>query len=486
MTWRMATRLLGLASTLIIVRLLVPADFGLVALGTSFITAVDTLSAIGIEDALVRQQAPSNAMYNTAFTLTAFRGAVTTLLIAIAAAPIGSFFGEPRLAYILWALAAGTLITGFGSIGVVDFRRKMAFDKEFLLQILPRIVSIVVTVACAWTWHSYWALVAGILTSRAVRTIFGYWMHVWRPRFTLSAWRDLIGFSLWSWAISMAELGRDRVDMFVIGRVMSPAAVGVYALGEELGMLPGTEIVLPLCRACFPAFVEAARMGKSIEEAYTRSVAATFLITLPAGLGVSLEAEPLTRLIMGEKWTAAISIIQLLGIAGSLMVFGCVATTLVTAAGLMRRQFTITVSCLGLRLLLLVVMVNQFGLIGAGIGAFCGLLLEHIWFLVVVFRRFGFSVINFLHQIWRSVLSGWLMAMVLFGTGFGWTPVAGETSELVRILIEIATLGAATYIVAILTLWWMSGRPSGPEADMLAVFVKLVRRFTVRSRPARL
>ena len=134
----MVTRILGLASTLVLVRLLTPADFGLVALGTSFIIAVDTLSTIGVEDALVREHAPTAAMYDTAFTLTALRGGATTLLIALAAFPIGSFFAEPRLAYILLALAAGTLINGIGSIGIVDFRRDLAFEKEFTLQILPR------------------------------------------------------------------------------------------------------------------------------------------------------------------------------------------------------------------------------------------------------------------------------------------------------------------------------------------------------------
>ncbi len=132
--WRMATRLFGL----ILVRLLVPGDFGLVALGTTFIVAVDALSTLGVEDALVREPAPTRAMYDTGFTLSALRGVITSAVIAVTAVPIASFFADPRLADVLWALAAGTLIGGIGSIGVVDFRRDMAFEKEFLLQILPR------------------------------------------------------------------------------------------------------------------------------------------------------------------------------------------------------------------------------------------------------------------------------------------------------------------------------------------------------------
>lgn len=476
--WRMATRVLGLISTLVLVRVLAPADFGLVALGTSFVLAVDTLSAIGVEDAMVREHSPSPAMYDTAFTLTALRSLATTVLIAIGAIPIARFFSEPRLAHILWSLAAGTLISGIGSIGVVDFRRDMAFHKEFVLQILPRMVSISVTIGSALIWHSYWALIAGILTGRFMRTAFGYKMHPWRPRFTLSAWRDLIGFSLWSWAISLAELARDRLDMFVVGRVLSPTAVGVYAIGEEVAVLPTTEIVLPLCRACFSAFAAARRAGHGVEEAYMRPAATTFLITLPAGLGISLVADPLVRLVMGEKWTQAIPIIELLGVMGGIAVFGLVATTLLSAYAMLSRQFSITVTCLGLRLLLLILLVNQFGIIGAAIGAFAGMLLEHSMLLVVVFRRFELSVTKLVRQVWRTVVAASIMTAMLVATGLGWTSAVGDMPNLIGRLVTAVMLGATVYSLALLGLWRLSGRPQGAEADMLAVVMRLVRRMT--------
>jgi lipopolysaccharide exporter len=482
--WRMVTRLLGLASTLILVRLLAPADFGLVALGTSFIVAVDTLSAIGVEDALVREHSPTAAMYHTAFTLTALRGVATTIVIAVAAIPIGSFFAEPRLAYILWALAAGTLIGGIGSIGIVDFRREMAFEKEFALQILPRFVSIVVTIGVALIWHSYWALVAGILTGRIVRTLFGYRMHAWRPRFTLSAWRDLVGFSLWSWAISMTELVRDRIDMFVVGRVISSTAVGIYAIGEEIAFLPGTEIVLPLCRACFPAFAAVHRGGEGMEESFMRPVAATFLLTFPAGVGISLVADPLVRLLMGQNWAGAILIIQLLGVGSAILVFGLVAATLLSAHAMMRPQFMITLVSLGVRFLLLLVLVNQFGIVGAAVGAFGGLLTEHALFIAFAFRRFGLSLGRLVRLTWRTTVAGSLMALILIAAGLGWTQTSEDMPHLVRTLAEAVALGATVYALTLFALWVMSGRPSGAEADMLAMLIRLRQRFTVR-RPAR-
>jgi lipopolysaccharide exporter len=480
--WRMATRLFGLVNTLILVRLLVPGDFGLVALGTSFVVAVDTLSTLGVEDALVREPAPTRAMYDTGFTLTALRGVMTSVVIALIAIPIASFFANPRLADVLWALAAGTLIGGIGSIGVVDFRRDMAFEKEFLLQILPRILSVAVTIGVAVVWRSYWALIAGILTGRAGRTAFSYHMHAWRPRFTLSAWRLLIGFSLWSWAVSISGLIRDRIDIFVVGRLMAPAAVGVYAIGEEVAALPSTELVAPLCRACFSSFAAARRAGHGVEEAFMRPVAIAFMITLPSGLGISLVADPLVRLIMGENWTPAIPIIELLGVMGAFAVFGLLASTVLSAYGMLRHQFTISLCCLGLRLLLLIWLVGRFGTLGAAIGALAGMVLEHSIFVVVVFRRFNLNVATLAKRIWRAVTATSIMAAVLVAVGLGWTETVGNLLHVVRALTAAITLGASVYSVALLVLWSLSGQPKGPEADMLTFAARLVRRLVGRRR----
>ena len=482
--WRMASRLLGVASTLILVRLLSPADFGLVALGTTFTVAVDTFSAIGVEDALVREPAPSAAMYDTAFTLTLLRALLTALLIAVAAIPVAGFFHEPRLANVLLALSAGMAVGGTASVGTIDFRRDMAFEKEFVLQILPRLLSVLVTIAAALVWRSYWALIAGILTGRALRTGFSYVMHGWRPRLTLAAWHDLIGFSMWSWAVSIVQLLRDRADIFVVGRVLSPAAAGIYAIGEEVAALPTTEVVLPLCRACFSAFAAAGRHEQGMSEAFMRPVATTFLITLPAGLGVSLVADPLVSLLFGERWLVAVPVVQILAGVGAFMVFGLVASTLLAASAMLRQAFVITLAGLLLRLAMLIVLVVHFGMLGAAVAASAGVVLEHMLTLILAFRRFELSVIELARRTWRPVAAACLMAAILVSCNLGWTRVEGDAAAVARGLASAVTLGAAAYPLSLLGLWWMSGRPAGAEADLLAVARRLADGLRRRRAPA--
>src|ERR1700678_2504385 len=129
--WRVVSRNLGLLSTLVLVRLLRPEDFGLVALATGFANTVDSLSAVGVQDALIREPSPGRDMYDTAFCLNIIRGFVTAVIIAAVAWPIADFFTDPRLVNVMLALAGSMLISAFANIGIVDFRRDFEFHKEF-------------------------------------------------------------------------------------------------------------------------------------------------------------------------------------------------------------------------------------------------------------------------------------------------------------------------------------------------------------------
>src|SRR6185312_7861022 len=227
--WRVATRNLGLLSTLILVRLLAPTDFGLVALATGFISSVDALSAIGVQDALVRDPSADRDMYDTGFCLAILRGVLTALIVTAIAWPVGNFFSDPRLTVVMLALAVGTLISAFENIGIVDFRRDLAFRKEFDMQFRSRIVGVVTTIATAAIWHSYWALIAGILANRIARLAQSYSLSPYRPGLTLRAWRRIIGFSLWAWAQTMLYQARDRSDSIAVGRFMGAADVGAFS-----------------------------------------------------------------------------------------------------------------------------------------------------------------------------------------------------------------------------------------------------------------
>jgi len=480
--WRMTTRLLGLMSTLTLVRLLVPADFGLVALGSSFALAVDALSTVGIEDALIREKSPSRELYDTGFTLNMLRGLASAVIIAATAFPAARFFGEPRLANVLLALAAATLGSGVINIGTVEFRRDLAFDKEFYLQVVPRICGIILAITVAVTWRSYWALIAGILSSRLLGVGLSYIMHPYRPRFTMRGWRSLAGFSFWTWVLSLAALVRDRSDNFVIGRALGTTAVGIYEVGTEIAALPITELIAPLARATFSGFAAARHAGVDAAHTYLRIIATMILFTLPACIGISLVADPIVKLAFGPKWLGATPLVQILGVAGSITVLGFVSATLFSAHALLRPMFRIVLLAAAVRLVLLIVLVQRYGLVGGAMAAGISMALENAIYVVGTFRRFGLRPGDLMRSTWRCLLATAAMTATLVLAGLGWHAASGSNSELARTLLAAVGTGAASYTAVLLALWLAVGRPAGAESDLVGIALRLLGRLATRLR----
>ena len=468
--WRFATRFLGTISTILLVRMLRPADFGLVALATTFSFAIDELAEIGVENALIREPQLDRAMYDTGFTLALIRGSMSALLIGACAWPVAGFFGEPRLAGILLAIAAAIFISAAENIGVIDFRRDLAFDKEFNLLLAPRLLGIVACLATAYVWRSYWALVVGILTTRCARTACSYLLHDYRPRLSLQALHRLVGFSFWSWMLAWVSLIRDRIDNFVVGRMLGAADVGLYSIAWDVGFITFNELVAPICRALFPGLSQVRNRGSDIAEAYFRVVSATLAVTLPAGIGIALVADPLIRLAVGERWAAAIPLVQIFALVGIFRVVTYIGATLLTVFGVLRIQFSITVATLLIRFALLVVLIGRFGLIGVGFAVAAVAILEEAFYLFETFRRYGLRASDLWRNNWRTVVATALMtlAVVLLKRALG-------TDATFAHLCAQVLGGGLTYAAVLLGAWLAAGRPQGAEATILATVREAIR-----------
>ena len=484
LAWRMATRLLGLASTLALVRLLSPGDFGLVALAAAFAVALDVCLSLGIEDQIIRAERPTRQLYDTGFTLNLLRGAVVGALVALAAGPAADFFGDPRLEDVLLALALSALLSGLTNIGAADFRRELRFEREFAMQILPRLVGIAVTIGLAAWLRSHWALVGGIFVNRLGIVAMSYALHPFRPRLSLAAWRELAGISAWSWALGVAAVIKDRSESVVIGRVLTPAAVGHYTVGVEIASLAATEFVDPICRACMPGFAASRREGSDGGAGdYLRILALLGLLALPAGLGISLVAAPVVALGFGQEWLQAVPVVIVLGITSVLTPAGNLSSAMLTAHARLQHLLGVTLVSAALRLGLLVLLTPWLGLPGAALAVGCAVVAEQLMLVTLAFRLLRLRLWLLAAAIWRPVLAGIAMAVVLLEAGLGWAaaPDGGWTAA--RQLAGGVGLGVASYVISIFLLWSVAGRPPGAETDLLGLAGRLLRSRLHRHAP---
>ena len=512
---RFIVRGTGIVSTLILARLLLPADFGLVSLAMSLAEGIEAMGALGLQLALIRQATISRPLYDTAFTITLLRNLVSAAILAAAAPWSVAFFGDERLALILYVIAVVTALQGLENIGIVSFRKELKFEKEVLIFIIPKLVAFVVTLVLAYLLRDYRALLAGIVCQRLTRTALSYIMDFYRPRLSLAAWRELLKFSAWIWLNSIANFIKERSDAFVLGRLQGPAPLGIFRVGTEIAILPTTEFVQPICRALFSGFALAENTGGATRLIFTQSMGLVLAIILPIALGLSLCAEPLVLVALGPNWVEAIPVIQILAVVSVLTVVGEVGSIALIAVGKPAASTAMVVVGAAIRLPLIIIGTLHGGLIGLAWAIAISMALEFIINLTLTVRLLEVRLSAFWRQSWRPLLAAAIMAGAVHAV-FVYIPAAEEIATMLApllaaiadfcaaivpgaqafvtglapLLATIATLlagvvtGAIVYTSALLALWRLAGRPSGPESTILTELKrKLARRTLSAAKP---
>jgi O-antigen/teichoic acid export membrane protein len=468
LAWRSINRLLGLISTLILVRILAPEDFGIVSMAFAFSTALEAMSTIGTETQLVRSPRIDRAMYDTAFSMNLCRALLLLALIMLGAEPAAAWFGDARLADVLRAIALLSGLAGLNNIRLVDFQRELDFRGEFIALGVPRLLQAACTVAAALLMRSYWALIVGLFAGRLGGIAFGYLMKPYLPRLTFSAWRLLVAASLWTSGISIALMVRDRVDMFVIGRSFGPAAAGLWAITVEIASLPLSELVGPIARAAMPGFAATMRSADAAEvrETLVRVLALVWLLAIPVGTGISLVSGPLVAIALGPNWDAASPLIAVVAILLSPFALGLICTAFLVAHGRFRRIFFISAASAAFRLVAVLAVGRHWGILGVAASVGVSIWAEQLLLAMACLGSTAVAPGAILRQIWRPPVAAALMATALIVTRLGWIAPPDQAQALVLLLAGCA-LGMATFTSALLALWFLSGRPSGAETDLM-------------------
>ena len=266
--YRWIDRGLGFVSTLILAHLLVPSDFGLVAMGSSVTGLLVLLTYFGLDTALLRQKEATEEHFNAVWTLNFLCGCGMAIVMLALAVPAARFYREPRVIAVVCALAAAPFLQGLENVGVIKFRKDMRFDREFRYMSATRIVKFVTTVLLALTLRTYWALVIGILVWRAASVGLSYLMQPFRPRFSLRSLGELMHFSKWLMLHNALSFLRDRSSDFVVGRLAGSSSLGLFSVAAEISDMPGTELVGPINRAVLPAYMTIAHDLPALRREY--------------------------------------------------------------------------------------------------------------------------------------------------------------------------------------------------------------------------
>lgn len=460
-------RSIGFVSTVLLARLLVPADFGLVAMAMAVFSILEVAGNFGFDQALIRQRNPDSSQLDTAWTLTVCHGLVSAAILLLVAAPTATFFNEPRLESVVQVLAFAAVVQGLENIGIVLYRKELQFRKDFAFFLGKKVVAFVVTVSLALWFRSYWALVGGIVVSRVAGVALSYLVHKYRPKITFAAFRELFGFSKWILLNGSLDYVRGRSADFILGRFANAGSLGVFRVSGELASLPTSELMYPVMRAAYPGYAKVAHDREALKRAFLAVQAMVITLTLPAGVGIALLADPFVRILLGEKWLAAVPIVQVLALHSGLRVFRLTNNAVFNVLGVPYWNTIFSAAEI-------VVTVPVFGwLVYSGVSlelsvwAYLGASLIAVPVAVATMSRYlHLSFAERVATMWRPILGCMAMASVLVLLG-GQTVVPVDARSSIAAVLVLVPAGAFVYGATVLASWRLAGMPWGPETRIL-------------------
>jgi lipopolysaccharide exporter len=481
--WMVAFKFLdrgvGLASTIVLARLLVPADFGLIAIAMMLIGALQLLFAFNFDVHLIQTADAGRPQFDTVWTFNVLFGALCAACLSALAHGVALFYAEPRLEAVIYVLALGALVGGFANIGPVIFRREMRFDREFKFLLAKRLAPVLVTIPIAIWLRSYWALAIGQLTGTLAGVVLSYYVSAYRPRFSLAARAELFHASKWLFVNNLLGFLNGRAAEFVIGKFAGVAGLGVYTISAEISTLPTTELVAPINRAAFPGYSRLAHDLEQLRASFLGVISIIALFALPAGLGIVAVADLMVPAVLGWKWLAAIPLIQVLALYGVLTALQTNIGYIYLAVGKPRLITLVAALQFIVLLALLLPATMRWGAMGAAWAFLATAVMMVPVNQALIARQLDLSARGYGARLWRPVLAALIMAAAVFALKSRFT-LAAETPAYVLALLVCVAVGALVYALALYGLWRLSARPMGAEQICLMRAEQMLQRIGLK------
>jgi lipopolysaccharide exporter len=460
---RMGIRMIGMLSVIIMARLLVPDDFGIVAQASMIYAFVELVTAFGFESALIQNHKATVDHYNTVWTLNVSRGVLNAIALAAVAYPAALILREERLHFVIYFYALASLIRGFANVGTVDFRKQFQFDRDFQFEMWNKVAGFVVSISVAWIWRSYWAFIAGVVSTSVTLLVSSYLMSPFRPRFSLSMWRPLIRFSTWVFTAEMLNAIATKMDVFVLSRFSSVANVGLYTVSFEISQTPSTEVAMPVARALMAGLSRVGDKPDEFRRLYLDTISLVLLVSIPAGVGVSVLANYVTEVALGQKWLGATPLIEILGLFGITRAVIAVSASAFMAYGRVDLMGKVTFVAVVLRIAGVLAGFHYGGLIGLAWGVLFASFGQMLMTLIAQNQAGMLYWSALLRTCWRVVVAAALMAAALKMPGVD-AFFAGQ--QLFVAFVSEVLLGVAVFAAALGTIWRLDGSQPGPETMM--------------------
>jgi lipopolysaccharide exporter len=446
---RLATLVLGI----VLARLLVPADFGVFAIGLLVQSILTNLTDLGLSADLVRRDDPETREPTVA-TLSTATGVILAAIMTASAVPVAKAMHEPQASGVIMVLSWTLVLSGAGVVPYAHLLRTFQQPKLFMCTAGDFVTYTIITIGLVLLGMGPMALAVGRVCAQTVSTSLQFILARMRPRFGFdrAIAKTALAFGLPIAAANVLSWALLNVDNVVIAHVLGALPLGFYVLAFNISSWPMSTIGQAVRSVSLAGFSQTAKEEQ--DAALTRAMSLTWLIALPLGILLAALAKPLIVLLYGGRWSASSAALGALGIFGALIVVFDLCASYLTARGAARSVLVVQIVWF-LGLIPPMVLATQWlGIRGAAWAhVFIGALVILPAYLLAL-RGVGARIGVIVRAMWLPTLA----AAPMWWAGHA---VATAVGTPILALLAGGTTGVLTYLVIchrmVLALWPRSG-----------------------------
>jgi PST family polysaccharide transporter len=446
---------LQVISTVILARLLTPADFGVVAMVTTFSLLLMSFGSNGFNEVVIQREEMNRFQASNLFWITSAVGLILTIGFAAASSLLARFYRNPLVAHVAVAMSAAIFIASASTIHIALLKRAMRFAAVSANDVIARAVYTAVAILLAQRGWGCWALVAGIVVHALSTTIGALWLCRWIPSLPRRGvgTRAMLRFAVNVYGRFSADYFTRNFDNLLVGWQFNAAALGFYKKAYDLFALSASQLTAPLHNVALATLSRLNQDPARFRRCLANSLGIVAFIGMAAGADLTLVGKAVVRLVLGPKWSESGRIFELFGPGIGVMLLYSTVGWIHLSIGKPGRwlRWTPVESAATALLFVLALPWGPAGIAVAWSMSFYILLIPSFWYAG---RPIQFGASQLLAAVWKyamaSLVAGWVTAITVRRLAFSAMPASagGALEEIIVISVVFITL----YIGAVILL----------------------------------
>ncbi len=362
-------RIISFGATVILARILNPADFGLFALAMVMIDGFGIFKSLGFDSALVRRKDDIDKACNTAFFLIPAMGMILFFTLFFAAPYVAKSFGNPSVTNVVRVLGIIFVISCFGKVPQTVLYRDMKFKFKSIAEMSAAFIYSATAVVLALNKFGVWSLVIAYVLKTLIQVAIEWYFSKWKPKFEFDktiAW-DMFHFGKYVLASGLVLFLYNNLDNLVIGRILGVTMLGYYAISMNVATFLSTYFLGKVGMIMYPGYSKIQDNEEDVKRVMLKIVGYISIVAFPFALFIFIFAPDILRIVFGEKWLPAVDILRILALVGLIRSIESAIWPIFLAKGKSKVDFQIGAAQVIIFFILVIPFALKFKLIGVGL-----------------------------------------------------------------------------------------------------------------------